>query len=116
VDIEFMVQYAVLAWARDEPELARWTDNIRILETLGRAGRFPEPVVDALIAAYIAFRSASHRLALQQAPGEVALDDDVVAGRDAVLAQWEALFGGIEARSEAPADAGPQASGGRSRP
>ncbi|MHA7817630.1 MAG: bifunctional [glutamate--ammonia ligase]-adenylyl-L-tyrosine phosphorylase/[glutamate--ammonia-ligase] adenylyltransferase [Pseudohaliea sp.] len=96
VDIEFMVQYAVLAWSHDEPELTRWSDNIRILETLGREGRFPEATAADLIAAYIAFRSASHRLALQQADGVVPLEDDVPMHRDAVLAQWQVLFAGVE--------------------
>jgi glutamate-ammonia-ligase adenylyltransferase len=95
VDIEFMVQYAVLAWSHDEPELTRWSDNIRILETLGREGRFPEAVAADLIAAYIAFRSASHRLALQQADGVVPLEGDVPMHRDAVLAQWDVLFAGV---------------------
>jgi glutamate-ammonia-ligase adenylyltransferase len=38
VDIEFMVQYAVLAWSHREPALADWSDNVRILETLARTG------------------------------------------------------------------------------
>src|SRR5690606_3920051 len=38
VDIEFMVQYAVLAWAWKQPALARYTDNIRILGALEEAG------------------------------------------------------------------------------
>lgn len=40
VDIEFMVQYAALAWSAQHPSLLRYTDNIRILEGL-------EPLVDA---------------------------------------------------------------------
>jgi glutamate-ammonia-ligase adenylyltransferase len=95
VDIEFMVQYAALAWSRSNPELARWSDNIRLLETLGREGHFPEAVTASLVEAYIAFRSASHRLALQQAPGEVSAAE-VAGHRDAVLAQWQALFGAQE--------------------
>jgi len=95
VDIEFMVQYAVLAWSHEAPELSRWSDNIRILEHLGRAGYFPEAAAADLIAAYIAFRSASHRLALQQANGVVPLEGDVPMHRDAVLAQWQALFAGV---------------------
>ena len=35
VDIEFMVQYAVLAWSHRVPSLAVWSDNVRILEALG---------------------------------------------------------------------------------
>ncbi len=38
VDIEFMVQYAVLAWSGEHPALLEFTDNIRILEGLERAG------------------------------------------------------------------------------
>ncbi|MBE1118754.1 hypothetical protein IH683_23820, partial [Escherichia coli] len=37
VDIEFMVQYAVLAWSGKHPALLEFTDNIRILEGLERA-------------------------------------------------------------------------------
>ena len=96
VDIEFMVQYAVLAWSHDVPDLARWSDNIRILESLGEHGLFPRSVCDDLIQAYIAFRSASHQLALQQAEGVVP------AGAhqqhiNAVQSQWQAVFGGVTA-------------------
>ena len=38
VDIEFMVQYAALAWSHQHPELLRYTDNIRILDGLEQAG------------------------------------------------------------------------------
>ena len=48
VDIEFMVQYSVLAWCHRLPDLARWTDNIRILETLGREGILEQEKCDAL--------------------------------------------------------------------
>src|SRR5690606_41855748 len=38
VAIEFMVQYLMLAWSAEHPELTQWSDNIRQLEELGRAG------------------------------------------------------------------------------
>ncbi|WP_241521058.1 bifunctional [glutamate--ammonia ligase]-adenylyl-L-tyrosine phosphorylase/[glutamate--ammonia-ligase] adenylyltransferase [Kineobactrum sediminis] len=91
VDIEFMVQYAVLAWSSRVPDLARWSDNIRILETLAREGLFEQRESEALIDAYLAFRSAAHQLALQQQPG-------VVPGeryrelRENVEAIWKRLF------------------------
>jgi glutamate-ammonia-ligase adenylyltransferase len=91
VDIEFMVQYAVLAWSHDVPELARWSDNVRILETLGREGLFEQQVCDTLTEAYLAYRSAAHQLSLQQQPGVV--PGEPFAGlRAAVSAQWERLF------------------------
>jgi len=98
VDIEFMVQYSVIAWSHRSPDLTRWSDNIRILESLGEQGLVSSAVCDALTQAYIAFRSASHRLALQQAPGVVP-----VAGYTqhiaVVRSQWQALFGGVAAPS-----------------
>ena len=91
VDIEFMVQYAVLAWSHRVPQLARWSDNVRILETLGREGLFEQQECDALTGAYLAYRSAAHQLSLQQQPGIVAADrfSDF---RAAVSAKWQQLF------------------------
>lgn len=66
VDIEFMVQYAVLAWAWKEPSLAKYTDNIRILGALEEAGLLDAESVAQLIDAYKAYRSTGHRLALQR--------------------------------------------------
>ena len=63
-----MVQYAVLAWSHRVPELARWSDNVRILETLGREGLFERQECEALTQAYLAYRSAAHQLSLQQHP------------------------------------------------
>jgi glutamate-ammonia-ligase adenylyltransferase len=91
VDIEFMVQYAVLAWSCSKPELVRWSDNVRILETLGREGLFEQHECEALTGAYLAYRSAAHQLSLQQQP------DTVPAGSfvDAIAAvsdKWQQLF------------------------
>jgi len=92
VDIEFMVQYAVLAWSHRVPELVQWSDNIRILETLGRKGLFEQTECDALTEAYIAYRSAAHQLSLQQQPGVVPAAG-FVDQRNAVRAKWGQLFG-----------------------
>ncbi|WP_296266360.1 bifunctional [glutamate--ammonia ligase]-adenylyl-L-tyrosine phosphorylase/[glutamate--ammonia-ligase] adenylyltransferase [Pseudomonas sp. UBA6562] len=71
VDIEFMVQYAALAWSHDHPALLRWTDNIRLLEELEQAGLMPAGDAALLREAYKTFRSASHRQALQKQAGVV---------------------------------------------
>jgi glutamate-ammonia-ligase adenylyltransferase len=91
VDIEFMVQYAVLAWSHRVPELAHWSDNVRILETLGREGIFEQSECDALTEAYLAYRSAAHQLSLQQQPGVVPADRFADL-RNAVEAKWRQLF------------------------
>lgn len=90
VDIEFMVQYAVLAWSRQHPELLRFTDNIRILEDLERAGLIATPDVHLLQEAYKAYRAAAHRLALQKHRGQVS-GDHFHEERRGVMRIWHTL-------------------------
>ncbi|WP_213875575.1 bifunctional [glutamate--ammonia ligase]-adenylyl-L-tyrosine phosphorylase/[glutamate--ammonia-ligase] adenylyltransferase [Pseudomonas sp. dw_358] len=71
VDIEFMVQYAALAWSGQHPGLLQYTDNIRILEGLEQAGLLPGADASLLREAYKAYRSAAHRQALQKQAGVV---------------------------------------------
>ncbi|WP_446731217.1 bifunctional [glutamate--ammonia ligase]-adenylyl-L-tyrosine phosphorylase/[glutamate--ammonia-ligase] adenylyltransferase [Pseudomonas sp. CFBP 13719] len=71
VDIEFMVQYAALAWSGKHPDLLRYTDNIRILEGLEEAGLLPAADAGLLREAYKAYRSAAHRQALQKQAGVI---------------------------------------------
>jgi glutamate-ammonia-ligase adenylyltransferase len=66
VDIEFMAQYAVLAWSGLSTNLARFSDNVRILEDTAVAGYLSHSDADALTQAYLRERTASHRLALAQ--------------------------------------------------
>lgn len=66
VDIEFMVQFLVLAKAQSNQSLLKWTDNIRLLEAFVDVGLFSSDQCKRLTEAYKAYRSAGHRLALQQ--------------------------------------------------
>ncbi len=90
-DIEFMVQYAVLRWACEHPDLTRWTDNIRLLETLIRLGLLTDAVGAELTTAYKALRAAYHRHALQDTAGLV---EDARLGpeRASVVATWRQLM------------------------
>lgn len=65
VDIEFMVQYLVLAHCEQHAQLLLWTDNIRLLETLASQNIIDTKQSEALKQAYIAYRSLAHRRALQ---------------------------------------------------
>ena len=93
VDIEFLVQYAALAWSGAHPAVSVYTDNIRILEALGACGLLPQADAEMLISAYKAYRTETHRLALLR-------EDEVVdpapfrAERAAVLALWGRLLDG----------------------
>jgi glutamate-ammonia-ligase adenylyltransferase len=86
-DIEFMVQYWVLRWAADYPELADWSDNIRQLETLGRLGLLPGRTAEDLTTAYKTLRAAYHRSALQEQPAIVG-DAHLRPQRERVAALW----------------------------
>ncbi|MBG6287244.1 MULTISPECIES: bifunctional [glutamate--ammonia ligase]-adenylyl-L-tyrosine phosphorylase/[glutamate--ammonia-ligase] adenylyltransferase [Pseudomonas] len=90
VDIEFMVQYAALAWSWQHPELVEFTDNIRILEALERVGLMSGEDVLTLQDAYKAYRAAAHRLSLQKQPGVVS-GDHFHAERRMVMQMWKAF-------------------------
>jgi glutamate-ammonia-ligase adenylyltransferase len=90
-DIEFMVQYAVLRWANAYPDLADWTDNIRLLETLSRYDLLPGDAAAELTAAYKALRAAYHRSALQEEP-TVVPDDELRPERERVTSLWDVLM------------------------
>ncbi|SDK00257.1 bifunctional [glutamate--ammonia ligase]-adenylyl-L-tyrosine phosphorylase/[glutamate--ammonia-ligase] adenylyltransferase [Microbulbifer yueqingensis] len=92
VDIEFLVQYSTLAWAHKEPSIVRYTDNIRILESLIEAGLMSAQQAGQMIDAYKAYRSEGHRLALQQLPG-VVNGDQFEAERKTVQASWQQILG-----------------------
>jgi glutamate-ammonia-ligase adenylyltransferase len=65
VDIEFLVQYLVLAHSAEHPSLLQWTDNVRLLKTLTDLGLLDTQQSYALYQAYICYRSLAHRKALQ---------------------------------------------------
>jgi len=92
-DIEFIVQYAVLRFAAKRPELTRYTDNIRILESLRQAGFASARAERTLADAYRAYRARLHRLALMEAP-RFSADEDLRPEREAVSALWEAFVEG----------------------
>jgi len=64
-DIEFLVQYWVLAAAAAQPDLLTYTDNIRQLEGLAAAGVLDRATAQWLTDAYIAYRTVLHHLTLE---------------------------------------------------
>lgn len=93
VDIEFVVQYAVLAWAHNIPELAQYTDNIHILEILGQAGCLNAGIAAQLIEAYKSYRAAGHQLVLQNQKGQAITSKQAYAKeRACVTLAWQQLL------------------------
>lgn len=91
VDIEFMVQFAVLAWSHEHPSIAYYSDNIRILENLGSAGLVSREDAQSLIEVYRFYRSQVHRLALRQDKSELPAEQ-IAEQRRIVLAMWQKLM------------------------
>ena len=91
VDIEFMAQYAVLAWSGTNPDLAHFSDNVRILEDAAQAGCLSSEDATALIQAYLRERAESHRLALANQSMQVNAADwhDT---REIVCKLWQRLI------------------------
>ena len=91
VDIEFMAQYAVLAWSGSNPDLAHYSDNVRILQDAAKAGCISSVDAETLTQAYLSERMMSHRLAL----ANQSLQVDATAWRDirlGVCKLWQRLI------------------------
>ena len=92
VDIEFMVQCAVLLWSDDHPELLRYPDNLRLLDVIARASLMPGEDAAQLADAYCTIRRHINHLALQE-QSSVA-DNDVLLDQRTVVADiWDRFMG-----------------------
>jgi glutamate-ammonia-ligase adenylyltransferase len=90
-DIEFLAQYWVLRHVREHPPLAEFADTIRHLESVGSAALVDHRVIDRLVDAYRAYRSAAHHLSLEQRPA-VAGEGEFAAMRAGVAAVWDRVM------------------------
>ena len=91
VDIEFMVQYLVLALAHRHPELAVYTDNVRILETAEQLDLLPAQMAEDLREAYLALRAEWHRSVLDLPDTERAAGV-LESHRRQVQEAWDRVF------------------------
>jgi len=66
IDVEFMVQYAVLRWAHDHPELIRHRGNIPLLEALQARGLLNTAQAGLLRDAYHRYLGVEQRLKLME--------------------------------------------------
>ncbi len=92
VDIEFLVQYAVLRWAHAYPDLTEWTDNARLLQRLSHHRLLPEGAADQLWNAYQLYRGVVHRRALQE-QGSLVPAGQLVEERAMVRDIWDSIMG-----------------------
>ena len=64
VDLEFMVQFWILAHANKHPSITKWSDNLRLLESLAQAEIIDTQKQSLLCQNYLALRHAAHRIQL----------------------------------------------------
>jgi glutamate-ammonia-ligase adenylyltransferase len=91
VDVEFAVQYLVLAQGAAHPALLENKGNIALLQRAQDAGLLPDHVGSRAADAYRELRRAQHKARLDEQPTQVARDA-LAEHRDAVLALWHAVF------------------------
>ncbi len=92
VDLEFLVQFAVLAWSHTHPQLLTWTDNIRILEQLAASGLMPLAQTEQLMEAYRQLRGRGHRRTLLGEPTLIGADE-LLAERAFIQQVWQDVLG-----------------------
>jgi glutamate-ammonia-ligase adenylyltransferase len=106
VDIEFLVQYLVLRHAHRHPEILRWTDNVRLLQSLNETGILDDTTAFGLRRAYLVFRAMVHRLNLKQQPALIR-DQRFDAARQFVVQAWNRYLAPPELSLKATGAAGP---------
>ncbi len=91
-DIEFLVQYWVLAAAADHPALVTYSDNIRQLEGLAAVGVLDLETAEWLKQAYIGYRTVLHHLSLEGDGERVVQAEPHVQTRARIEAIWHSVF------------------------
>ena len=93
VDIEFIVQFLVLAHGAAHSELLDNAGNIALLGRAGAAGLIDATLASAVADAYRRYRQLQHRLRLDDAQ-YARVDPEIVAEESkAVSALWESVLG-----------------------
>ncbi len=91
VDIEFLCQFAVLGWSHQYSELTKWSDNVRILETMEECALLDSGIAERVSEIYRKMRALIHKRALQKLNSQVeggALSTE----REYISSKWFELF------------------------
>jgi glutamate-ammonia-ligase adenylyltransferase len=93
VDIEFAVQFIVLAHAHAHSQLTRNAGNIALLQMAADAALLPAALAREAADAYREYRRLQHQIRLTGAPHARVDPDPQRVRREAVTALWEHVFG-----------------------
>jgi len=91
-DIEFMVQYLVLAYANQYVELLEYPDNVSILDVAASIELITADECEQLKQHYLTLRRLINRQALQQKPAVVDLTDALIFSCEQTKASWKRLL------------------------
>ncbi|SDG64634.1 glutamate-ammonia-ligase adenylyltransferase [Vibrio xiamenensis] len=87
-DIEFLAQYLVLMFSHDKPKLTRWSDNVRIFESLMNEKILTPEEAKGITDAYTTIRDQIHHRNLLNLEADVD-EEKLVAERDLVTKLWQ---------------------------
>ena len=93
VDVEFAVQYLVLAHAQHHPSLLGNVGNIALLLNAEKAGLLPAGVGQGAADAYRTLRRVQHRARLDEHPTQVP-QAQLANECAAIVRLWQSVFGG----------------------
>ena len=92
IDVEFLVQYLVLAHAKSHPQLTENIGNIALLKLLEKLNIIEHDLTEKVVLAYRDYRRMQHALKLQGAPHMRVDAASVSAHAAAVKALWNQVF------------------------
>jgi [glutamine synthetase] adenylyltransferase / [glutamine synthetase]-adenylyl-L-tyrosine phosphorylase len=93
VDVEFIVQYLILAYSHEHPDFLKNLGNFALLMRAGAMGILDEDIAAKVAKAYLAYREQQHLARNNNQLKTWVADDALSDERHAVMAAWSALFG-----------------------
>ncbi len=94
VDVEFILQYLILAHSREHPEFLKNLGNFALLTRAAALGIIDEDLAAKGGKAYLAYRERQHRARTNNESDTWVGPDELVDERRAVTTLWSGLFGG----------------------
>lgn len=93
VDVEFIVQYLILAYAHEHPEFLGNLGNFALLTRAGALGILDEDIAARVAKAYLAYRDRQHRARTNNEQKTWINLEELADERRAVMAAWTSLLG-----------------------
>lgn len=93
VDVEFIVQYLILAHSNEHPEFLGNLGNFALLTRAAALGLLDETLATSVGKAYLAFRERQHRARTNNEAKTLIAPTELVNERKTVTEAWRALLG-----------------------